>query len=83
MSDLNREHHQHHDPRELTYRDLERLDAEQALSSAADRRPDTRRGRFPKDDRRSSERLAERDDDRQTGPAWLTERERNERWPLG
>jgi hypothetical protein len=83
MSDLNREHHQHHDPRELTYRDLERLDAEQALSSPGDRKASVRRGRFPKDDRRSSERLNERDDDRQTGPAWLTPRERGERWPLG
>jgi hypothetical protein len=56
-------------PRELSYSDLERLDAEQAREHRSERTSAGRRSRFPKDDRRSS--------------AMLTDRERAERWPIG
>ena len=81
MPDLNRDHaadQPHHDPRELTYRDLERLDAEQALTHQSERLAAGRHARFPKDDRRSSAKVTERALDQ-----WLTERERGERWPSG
>jgi hypothetical protein len=48
---------------------LRRLDEAQESAHLADRVGRTRREGFPKDDRRSSE--------------LLTERERSERWPLG
>jgi hypothetical protein len=55
--------------RDLSYGELERLDAEQAREHQMDRLASGRRSRFPKDDRRSS--------------ATLTDRERAERWPIG
>jgi hypothetical protein len=48
---------------------LQRLDQAQESAHLADRARPARREGFPKDDRRSSE--------------LLTERERSERWPLG
>ena len=51
------------------YRALDQLDAAQQIAHEADRIAPARRETFPKDDRRSS--------------ALLTERERAERWPLG
>ena len=87
MAELNREQHSdhsHHDLREITYRDLERLDEEQALSHKRERTTKGRyRDTFPKDDRRSSERLADVERDRSLFAQWLTPRERSERWPLG
>jgi hypothetical protein len=56
-------------PRDLSYNDLERLDAEQSREHRLERANIGRRSRFPKDDRRSS--------------AMLTDRERAERWPIG
>jgi hypothetical protein len=62
--------------RELGYRALERHDREQALTHQLDRVAPSRRARWPKDDRRSSERP--------TGPVRpLTDGERDERWPIG
>jgi hypothetical protein len=51
------------------YRALNQLDAAQEIAHQVDRTAPARRETFPKDDRRSS--------------ALLTERERSERWPLG
>lgn len=84
MPDRNREHFSDqpkHDPRELTYRDLDRLDAEQALTHRGERAGPNRRHRFPKDDRRSSARIGEPDSSAYA--EWLTQREREERWPIG
>ncbi|MFL5575024.1 MAG: hypothetical protein ACJ79S_03515 [Gemmatimonadaceae bacterium] len=84
MPDTNHEHFSDlpkHDPRELTYRDLERLDAEQALTHRSERAGPIRRQRFAKDDRRSSERIG--DPDHSASSEWLTAREREERWPIG
>jgi hypothetical protein len=55
--------------REITYRDLERLDEEQALLHRSERQFSPARRRSVKDDRRSSDKL--------------TERERNTDWPIG
>jgi hypothetical protein len=60
--------------REITYRELERLDQEQALQHKLERLGDSPRHSFAKDDRRSSARV---------GNVALTPRERAERWPLG
>ena len=55
--------------RDLAYHDLEHLEDEQALELDRRESDGERRPRFPKDDRRSS--------------SVLTERERAERWPTG
>ena len=55
--------------RELAYRDLERVDDEQALEPGTMELDRPTRAAFPKDDRRSS--------------SILTERERSMRWPTG
>ena len=73
----------HHDPRDLTYRDLERLDEEQALTHRRERSAAGRRAPFSKDDRRSSERHIEGERNFRLAADWLTARERSERWPLG
>lgn len=57
-------------------RSLDRHDHEQALSHRLDRLAPSRREQWPKDDRRSSERIEARSD-------WLTAGEREERWPIG
>ena len=68
-SDTNATHHQQSDP--LLANDLSGWGHDGAGGAAGDRGlgRSTRRSHFPKDDRRSSARL--------------TEREQNERWPLG
>ena len=87
MADLNREQYSDrpmHDLRELTYRDLERLDEEQALTHQRERTiRGTHRPTFPKDDRRSSTRHVDGERDLSSLGQWLTARERSERWPLG
>jgi hypothetical protein len=86
MPDLNRDHSsdgQRHDPRELTYRDLERLDEDQALTHQRERTVRGRRAPFSKDDRRSSERHIDGERHFSLSADWLTARERSERWPLG
>ena len=59
----------HERQREITYRDLERLDEEQALLHRYERQLPASRRRPSKDDRRSSDKL--------------TERERGSDWPIG
>ena len=73
----------HHDLRDLTYRDLERLDEEQALTHRRERLASRRSAPFSKDDRRSSERHTDDDRGFRFSADWLTARERAERWPLG
>lgn len=73
----------HHDLRDLTYRDLERLDEEQALTHRRERSVNGRRAPFSKDDRRSSERHTDGERSFRLSADWLTARERGERWPLG
>jgi hypothetical protein len=84
MADTNRESfsdHPKHDPRELTYRDLDRLDSEQALTHRGERSALGRRQSYPKDDRRSSQRIG--GPDHSAYADWLTAREREDRWPIG
>lgn len=57
-------------------RNLERHDREQAITHELDRLAPSRRATWPKDDRRSSEKI----DDRMHS---LTAAEREARWPIG
>jgi hypothetical protein len=59
------------------HRNLDDHDRERALSHQLDRLAPSRRDRWPKDDRRSSERM---DAD---GRDPLTRSEREARWPIG
>jgi hypothetical protein len=56
--------------------ELDRHDRQHALSHELDRMAPSRRDRWPKDDRRSSERIGE-------PPDALTPLERESRWPIG